>query len=211
MQVPIESILVKDRVRRDLGDLEPLMSSLRRFGQMNPVIVTRDSELIAGHRRLESARRLGWDTIDAVSLDRVDEVRKLEMELEENVHRKDLSPEELLDGYTRLEKLKHPSFWTRIKRFLRRVFDRLFRRGRDKGRELSGEGNPVAQRSADQMESSSHANDEAAATEKQESERGRKWGSSPVAVASDPDDFRVATAGDSAHGKDENPREPYGV
>jgi ParB family chromosome partitioning protein len=121
MQVPIRSIVIKDRIRRDMGDMAKLMESLQKFGQMNPVIITRDGELIAGHRRVEAARRLGWHTIDAVKVGRLSPVEKLEMELDENVHRKDLSPAELVEGYTRLEELKRPSLWARIKAFFMRL------------------------------------------------------------------------------------------
>lgn len=134
MQVPISEIVMKQRVRQDLGDLKPLMDSLEKYGQLNPIIVTRENELIAGHRRWESARRLGWYTIDAVSVDRVSEAEKLEIELEENVHRKDLEPTELLEGYTRLEKLRRPRLKQRVRNFFRGLFSRVFRRGRKRER-----------------------------------------------------------------------------
>lgn len=132
MQMQISEIVVRKRVRQDLGDLKDLMESLKKFGQLNPVIITREKELIAGHRRLESAKRLGWYTVDVVSVDRVSEAEKLEMELQENVHRKDLSPAELLEGYSRLEKLLKPSFLQRVKRFFRGLFGKLFARGKQK-------------------------------------------------------------------------------
>ena len=128
MQVAVSDIILKKRVRQDLGDLKPLMESLRKYGQLNPVIITREHELIAGHRRLESAKQLGWYTVDAVCVDRVSDAEKLEMELEENVHRKDLSPSELLEGYTRLEKLLKPRFIQRVRNSIRDFFSRLFGR-----------------------------------------------------------------------------------
>ena len=130
--VSIRSIVVKERVRRELGDLTPLMESLRKHGQMNPVLLNRRHELIAGHRRLESARRLGWANINAIVLDMIDDVNELEMELEENVYRKDLSPTELLEGYNRLEKLRKPGVFKRIARFFKRLWGRLLNRKRSR-------------------------------------------------------------------------------
>jgi ParB family chromosome partitioning protein len=130
MQVPIKSIVVKERVRKELGDLTPLMNSMKQHGQMNPVLITREYELIAGHRRLSSATRLGWSSVEAVFTDSVTDVEKLEIELEENVHRKDLSPSELLEGYKRLEKLRKPGLFARLKRFFSNLFGRLFKRQR---------------------------------------------------------------------------------
>jgi ParB family chromosome partitioning protein len=130
MQVAIGDIVVGDRVRKDLGDLSSLMNSLAEHGQLSPIVITRQNELVAGHRRLTSARRLGWYTIDAVIVDRVSEIQKLEMELEENVLRKDFSPEELLAGYGRLERLRRPTVARRVGSFFAGIWRRLFRRQR---------------------------------------------------------------------------------
>jgi len=135
MQVSVNSVVVKDRVRTEMGDLSTLMESMQRFGQLSPIVVTRANELIAGHRRLLSARRLGWYTIDAVVVDRDGSADKLEMELAENVNRKDFSPEELLSGYRKLEKLRRPGVGKRLRVFFGQCFVRLFRRG-DKKRRL---------------------------------------------------------------------------
>lgn len=130
MQVSISAIDIKDRVRKDIGDLSPLMTSMQKYGQLSPIVITRKNELVAGHRRLLAAKRLGWFTLDAAIVDRDTPVEKLEMELEENVHRKDFSPEELLAGYSRLEKLRRPGLGVRIRRFFSHLFSRVFRRQR---------------------------------------------------------------------------------
>ena len=129
MQISVNSVVIKDRVRTDVGDLATLMASMQKFGQMSPIVVTRKNELVAGHRRLLSARRLGWYTIDALVVDRDTPVDKLEMELAENVNRKDFSPEELLAGYRKLDKLRRPTIGRRVRTFFGRVFGHLFKRG----------------------------------------------------------------------------------
>ena len=118
MQVRIDAVVVGERIRSDLGELEPLMESLRRHGQFSPILVTRDSELIAGHRRLESTRRLGWSSIEAVVLDQATDETLLELEIEENVQRKQLSNEELAAAVARLERLRHPWWFERVLRWL---------------------------------------------------------------------------------------------
>jgi len=128
MQVLLDEIIIKDRVRTDIGDLKPLMESMRKHGQLNPVTLSRENELIAGHRRTLAARELGWKFIEAHIVERATEVEKLQLELEENVHRKDFSPEELLAGYRRLDKLLHPSVGQRIGNVVRSLFGKLFRR-----------------------------------------------------------------------------------
>ncbi|MBM4142325.1 MAG: chromosome partitioning protein ParB [Lentisphaerae bacterium] len=134
MQVAVNSIIVTDRVRQEVGDVGPLTDSMKLRGQLNPITITRGNELVAGYRRLLAARKLGWEHIDANIVHRDSEIEKLEMQLEENVHRKDFSPQELLEGYRRLERLRRPNIFRRIGRFLGGIFTRLFRRrtGRDK-------------------------------------------------------------------------------
>ena len=119
----IDDIKIKKRVRRDLGDLEALKESLRLYGLLNPITLNSKYELIAGERRLEAAKSLGWERINAIVLDNnVDKIRQLEIELEENNQRKEFTDEELLDGYKRLEKLKNPSIFIRILSFIANLF-----------------------------------------------------------------------------------------
>ncbi|MFU8779950.1 MAG: ParB N-terminal domain-containing protein [Kiritimatiellia bacterium] len=145
MQVRIEDILIKDRVRTEIGNLKPLMESMRLHGQLNPVTITRENELIAGHRRTLAARELGWKFIDAHVVDRTSDVEKLQLELEENVHRKDFSPEELLAGYRRLDKLLHPTIGKRIGTALKSFFGKIFRRKKKRSAEPAAPEVPAKQ------------------------------------------------------------------
>lgn len=126
MLVKIEDIKVKKRVRRDLGDLTALKDSMHRYGLMNPITLNSDYELVAGERRLEAAKSLGWERINANILDsNVDNIRQLEMELEENNQRKEFTDEELMEGYKRLEKLKNPPLIMRILKFIANIFIKI--------------------------------------------------------------------------------------
>lgn len=125
MQIPVDSITVPERVRQDPGNLESLMASLKRVGQLNPILVTPTYELIAGFRRLTAAQELGWQSVEAEVVQAADEVRRLEMELEENVYRKDFTPEEILAGYKKLEQLRHPSVGRRMRKAVAAFFSHL--------------------------------------------------------------------------------------
>src|SRR5262249_12543469 len=61
--LPIASIRVGPRQRQDLGDLDALAASLAEVGQLQPVAVSPDGLLVAGRRRLEAAKKLGWESI----------------------------------------------------------------------------------------------------------------------------------------------------
>ena len=95
MQVPIDDIKVKKRIRQDMGDIAGLAESLKRFGQISPIVITKKNVLIAGGRRLEAARSLGWKTINAVVSDIPDALTRLEIEVEENVQRREFTQEEV--------------------------------------------------------------------------------------------------------------------
>ncbi|MCA1753934.1 MAG: ParB N-terminal domain-containing protein [Spirochaeta sp.] len=128
MQVKIDSIIMRKRIRRDLGDLSSLKQSLKQHGLMNPIVITGDNILIAGHRRFEAARQLGWNTITARVVDQHDDVSQIEMEIDENTQRKSLTTDELAEAYLRLEKLKNRGLIVRFFRFIRNLFLRIFRR-----------------------------------------------------------------------------------
>ncbi len=125
MLVPIKDIKVKKRVRKDLGNLDDLKESLKTYGLLNPITINRKYQLIAGERRLESAKALGWTTINANIIDNLSEIDELEMEIEENNQRKEFTEQELIEGYRRLERLRHPGFFYRIFLFFKHLFEKI--------------------------------------------------------------------------------------
>ena len=81
------------RQRKDLGKIQKLVESFEEFGQLQPIVVDRDLNLIAGGRRLAACVLGGFQAKICYS-DEVDPLKLQEMELEENVQRKDLTPAE---------------------------------------------------------------------------------------------------------------------
>jgi ParB family chromosome partitioning protein len=125
-EVALSKIKLKKRVRKDLGDLGSLISSLRKFGQLTPIILNTHYELIAGHRRFESAKRLGWETISAIIVERESDLEMLELEIEENIQRRDLSADELSDGFDRLDGMRNPGLLRRFFSWLLQLIKKLF-------------------------------------------------------------------------------------
>lgn len=126
MLINIDDIKIKKRIRHHVGDLEPLKDSLRRYGLMNPITINSKYELIAGERRLQAAKQLGWTSINAEMVDVTDKLSTLEMELEENNQRVPFTDEELLEAYTQLEKLRNPSFFSRLWTSVKNKFAKAF-------------------------------------------------------------------------------------
>jgi ParB family chromosome partitioning protein len=61
--VPIASIKVGTRHRKDLGDIDGLAASIADLGLVNPITIAPDGTLLAGGRRLAACKKLGWDKV----------------------------------------------------------------------------------------------------------------------------------------------------
>jgi ParB family chromosome partitioning protein len=127
MQIPIQDVIVKKRIRHDLGDIPGLAESMKRYGQINPIMITQKNILIAGNRRLEAAKYLGWKTINAVVADASDKITRLEYEIEENIQRQEFNDEEIIQATRELDKLKNPGFFRKILNAIASFFKKLFR------------------------------------------------------------------------------------
>ncbi len=86
-------------------ELEELIASVKEFGIMQPLVVTEKAngmfELIAGERRLRSAREAGLKKVPVI-VRTATEQEKLELALIENIQRADLSAIEEAHAYAKL-------------------------------------------------------------------------------------------------------------
>lgn len=94
-QLNIADIKWDKRYREEFGDLEGLSESIKVKGVLQPITVGSDMTLLAGERRIRAAILAGLDKIPALVRDFEDEVDMREIELMENLFRKDFTwPEE---------------------------------------------------------------------------------------------------------------------
>jgi ParB family chromosome partitioning protein len=128
MKTLISSIKIGSRIRKDLGDIEALKKSMEKHGLIHPVIINSKGELIAGFRRITAAKQLGWKEIETCVIDPKKEIDCLEMEMEENMARKDFTYEELMDGLEKKKKLLKPGFFRTVWKALKKFFRMIFRR-----------------------------------------------------------------------------------
>lgn len=113
--VKLEDILVGERFREDFGDIEELQNSIREKGIIQPLSVDSDMNLLAGGRRYAASQALGLPTVPVVIREFIDEIDSREIELMENVHRKDFTWAEqakLTKAIDDLYKAKHGSNWS---------------------------------------------------------------------------------------------------
>ncbi|MBN1543065.1 ParB N-terminal domain-containing protein [candidate division KSB1 bacterium] len=136
MKAAIDSIVVKERIRQNTGDLTELMQSIQAVGLIQPLTISENHVLISGYRRLEACKRLGWEQIDVRVLPiATDPLKQLDVELEENRGRSDLREEDWDAFRKKREELlrpQHGNLFTRwlssVHRWLVRFWHRLFGR-----------------------------------------------------------------------------------
>jgi DNA modification methylase len=105
MDINISEIKISARIRKELRDIDDLAESIREIGLIQPIIITKDNELIAGHRRFLACKKLGFKSISCVKINPNDELHKLDMELAENVKRDDFNPIDLAEGLQKRKEL----------------------------------------------------------------------------------------------------------
>jgi ParB-like chromosome segregation protein Spo0J len=113
VKIPLGKILIPDgRVRKFAidEDFEELKQSIADVGLIHPVEVTPAEteglfELVEGERRVNACRELGWSEIPAVVRTR-DKLQREQVEIEENLRRKDYSSTERHLALARLAKIK---------------------------------------------------------------------------------------------------------
>ena len=106
VEIPINQVRPDpDQPRKDVGDIEDLKVSILEHGIIQPCIVSPLGydryQLIAGERRYTAAKAVGLATVPCI-VRTIDEHRKLEIQLIENLHRKELSPIEEATTFKRL-------------------------------------------------------------------------------------------------------------
>lgn len=95
------------RRRFEEGALEELASSIREQGVLQPLLVRRvpgGYELVAGERRLRASRMAGLDQVP-VLVRGIEDERRLELALIENIQRENLNPVEEAQAYRELQTL----------------------------------------------------------------------------------------------------------
>ena len=71
---------------------------MARHGLLHPPVFSRDKRLIAGMRRVSACQLLGWTEIEVRWVDELPGDKRVALELEENLRRKDLTAYERSRG-----------------------------------------------------------------------------------------------------------------
>jgi len=114
MEIFLKDLFIDaERQRRIYGNIDRLADGMKRLGQIQPIMVEegvfpndKKFKLVAGGRRVRAAILNNWTVIEAAIAKDTDPIKVEEMELEENVNRKDLEWKEELDALARIDALK---------------------------------------------------------------------------------------------------------
>jgi|WetSurMetagenome_2_1015567.scaffolds.fasta_scaffold1503412_1 ParB family transcriptional regulator, chromosome partitioning protein len=126
MKIKIDEIKInkKKRIRRDIGNIDELTRSMSKLGLLQPLVVDRNFNLIAGYRRYLAARKLGWKSIEVLAVDAGSKVDRLEIEMDENIIRKDFTYDEIDHAIERRERYNRVSVFRLIADFIGKLFSR---------------------------------------------------------------------------------------
>ncbi len=106
MMIDINKIEVGERIRKQLGDIDELAQDIKSNGLINPPVITPDYELIAGERRLQALKELGYEQIEVRVMTVDDLEHKLNLEINENENRKDFTKSERIEYARQLERIE---------------------------------------------------------------------------------------------------------
>lgn len=64
--------------------VKQIAASIQRFGFANPVLISDDGEIIAGHGRVEAAKLLGWSSVPTIALSHLSDAERRAYVLADN-------------------------------------------------------------------------------------------------------------------------------
>ena len=97
-KIPISDINmnIKTRFRQNLGDLKPLIESIKRHGLLHPIVLSEDNQLICGRRRLAAYMQLKLPEIEVTYTSSKD-LREAEADENNETIRKNFTVEEIAE------------------------------------------------------------------------------------------------------------------
>lgn len=80
---------------RDHGDIEELKKSIEEIGLLNPITINQHNKLLAGRRRFQAVKELGWVDVPCSVVTTFEKSSDLKIAIVENIHRKQLTTVEM--------------------------------------------------------------------------------------------------------------------
>ena len=109
MRLALKEIDIPERFRMEYGDLKELAQSIDKYGLLQPLVLTKvegKPTLVAGMRRFLAMTQLKWESCPVYWLEELNELQRREIELEENIKRKQFTWQEEVKAKEELVKLR---------------------------------------------------------------------------------------------------------
>lgn len=103
--VNINDIQIGERARKDYGDLDELAASIKEKGIIQPITLDTQLNLLAGGRRLTAAKIAGLLVMPCLVREVSGTIDALEIELVENIQRKDMTWQERVNLTAKIDNL----------------------------------------------------------------------------------------------------------
>ena len=104
--IPISSIIVNTRIRKDMGNIRDLANSIESIGLLSPIVINEENKLLAGERRYQACKLLGWKEVPVNIIETASAEQNLVVEIAENQNRKSFNKEELINAGIELERIE---------------------------------------------------------------------------------------------------------
>lgn len=106
----IGDIQISKAPMRELGEIKVLADSIAKHGMLHPIVINQHNELIAGRRRLEAAKALGWEEVEVRIVKTEGDYDRLAKTITENIERKQLNWQEEVQSVEELDKIMREKY-----------------------------------------------------------------------------------------------------
>ena len=100
------SEIKETQAQRTHGEIESLKQSIKEVGLINPITINKAKKLLAGRRRFQAVKELGWKEVDCRILPSEDALSDFKIAIEENLKRKPLEDSEVRSAIAQYDELK---------------------------------------------------------------------------------------------------------
>ncbi|AYE36579.1 chromosome partitioning protein ParB [Borrelia turcica IST7] len=128
MLIDLEQIKIKGRIRQNIGDTTTLKESIKKHGLIYPIIIDKNKNLVAGFRRYQVLKELGYKEVEVKVIPIEDKKTLLEIELDENNARKSFTRSESNAGEEQLKIYSEKNIIIKFLKFIILKLKKFFKR-----------------------------------------------------------------------------------
>ena len=114
MRIKLKDIKIGERYRKEFLKIDELAQSIKEVGLIHPLTIDENNLLIAGERRYKACTMLNLEEVDVIYKKDLSDIKKKELEIEENLHRESFTWPEEVTAKAHLHKLKQQIYGSAV-------------------------------------------------------------------------------------------------